>query len=180
MRCHNGWMNRLARERSPYLLQHAQNPVEWFPWGDEAFAKARAEDKPIFLSIGYSTCHWCHVMEHEPFENDAVASMLNDKFIAVKVDREERPDIDRVYMTFVQATTGSGGWPMTVFLTPDLKPFFGGTYFPPEDKWGQPGLTKVLNKIAEAWKSDREWIVASSDQILRQLQSAVEQPGGAD
>ena len=120
-------MNRLARERSPYLLQHAANPVEWFPWGDEAFEKAKAEDKPIFLSIGYSTCHWCHVMEHESFENSGVAETLNQHFVSIKVDREERPDVDRVYMTFVQATTGSGGWPMSVWLTPDLKPFYGGT-----------------------------------------------------
>src|SRR5204862_8338754 len=148
--------------------------------GNEKVDKAKKENKPIFLSVGYSTCHWCHVMEHESFENEEIAKLMNDNFVNIKVDREERPDIDQVYMTFVQATTGSGGWPMTVFLTPDLKPFFGGTYFPPEDKWGQPGLTKVLNKIAEAWKSDRERTVASSDQILRQLQSAVEQPGGAD
>ncbi|HEX9367614.1 MAG TPA: thioredoxin domain-containing protein, partial [Vicinamibacterales bacterium] len=124
-------MNRLARERSPYLLQHAGNPVDWYPWGDEAFGKARRENKPIFLSIGYSTCHWCHVMEHESFESQEVADALNADFVSIKVDREERPDVDRVYMAFVQSTTGSGGWPMTVFLTPDLKPFYGGTYFPP-------------------------------------------------
>ena len=128
---HNDPVNRLARERSPYLLQHAANPVDWYPWGDEAFAKARRESKPIFLSIGYSTCHWCHVMEHESFEQTAVAAVLNEHFVSIKVDREERPDVDRVYMTFVQATTGSGGWPMSVWLTPDLKPFYGGTYFPP-------------------------------------------------
>jgi uncharacterized protein YyaL (SSP411 family) len=121
--------NRLAAERSPYLLQHAGNPVDWYPWGQEAFDKARALDKPIFLSIGYSTCHWCHVMAHESFESDAIAEILNRDFISIKVDREERPDVDRVYMTFVQATTGSGGWPMSVWLTPDLKPFYGGTYF---------------------------------------------------
>ena len=131
-------MNRLARERSPYLLQHAGNPVDWYPWGEEAFEKARREDKPIFLSIGYSTCHWCHVMEHESFENAEVAAALNADFVSIKVDREERPDVDRVYMTFVQSTTGSGGWPMTVFLTPDLKPFFGGTYFPPHVEVGPP------------------------------------------
>ena len=136
LRCHNRPVNRLANESSPYLLQHAQNPVNWFPWGDDAFAKARAEDKPIFLSIGYSTCHWCHVMEHESFENETVAAVLNEHFVPIKVDREERPDIDRVYMTFVQATTGSGGWPMSVWLTPDLKPFYGGTYFPPSARWG--------------------------------------------
>ena len=129
--CHNRRMNRLARERSPYLLQHAHNPVDWFPWGDEAFAKARGEDKPIFLSIGYSTCHWCHVMEHESFENaDDRRACSTSTSSSIKVDREERPDVDRVYMTFVQATTGSGGWPMSVWLTPDLKPFYGGTYFP--------------------------------------------------
>jgi hypothetical protein len=129
-------MNRLARERSPYLLQHAANPVDWYAWGNEAFDRARREDKPIFLSIGYSTCHWCHVMEHESFEDPAIAELLNHEFVSIKVDREERPDVDRVYMSFVQATTGSGGWPMTVFLTPELKPFFGGTYFPPSSKWG--------------------------------------------
>ena len=124
--------NRLAREKSPYLLQHAHNPVDWYPWGEEAFAKARQENKPIFLSVGYSTCHWCHVMAHESFENEEVAAIMNREFVNIKVDREERPDVDRVYLTFVQATTGSGGWPMSVWLTPDLKPFVGGTYFPPE------------------------------------------------
>jgi len=172
--------NQLVHEKSPYLLQHAHNPVDWYPWGKEAFDKAKKENKPIFLSVGYSTCHWCHVMEHESFENPEIAKLMNENFVNIKVDREERPDIDQVYMTFVQATTGSGGWPMTVFLTPDLKPFFGGTYFPPEDKWGQPGLTKVLNKIAEAWKSDRERIVASSAKIIDQLQSAIAISGGAE
>src|ERR1035441_6926144 len=128
--------NRLASEQSPYLLQHAHNPVDWFPWGPEAFEKARREDKPIFLSIGYSTCHWCHVMERESFENQAIAALLNRDFVPIKVDREERPDVDRIYMTFVQATTGGGGWPMSVWLTPDLEPFFGGTYFPPDDRYG--------------------------------------------
>ena len=132
-------MNRLASERSPYLLQHQDNPVDWFPWGDEAFARAREEDKPIFLSIGYSTCHWCHVMAHESFESAAVAGLLNEHFVSIKVDREERPDVDRVYMTFVQVTTGGGGWPMSVWLTPDLQPFYGGTYFPPASKWGRRG-----------------------------------------
>jgi hypothetical protein len=139
-------VNRLAHERSPYLLQHASNPVEWYPWGDDAFARARAEDKPIFLSIGYSTCHWCHVMEHESFEDADVAAVLNEHYIAIKVDREERPDVDRVYMTFVQGTTGSGGWPMSVWLTPELKPFFGGTYFPPTPRWGRPGLSKFFSR----------------------------------
>jgi uncharacterized protein YyaL (SSP411 family) len=173
------YTNRLIHEKSPYLLQHAHNPVDWYPWGKEAFDKAKKENKPIFLSVGYSTCHWCHVMEHESFENPEIAKLMNDNFVSIKVDREERPDIDQVYMTFVQATTGSGGWPMTVFLTPHLKPFFGGTYFPPEDKWGQPGLTRVLNKIADAWKSDHERIVASSAKIIGQLQSAIAISGGA-
>src|SRR2546428_3930898 len=165
-------MNRLAQERSPYLLQHANNPVEWFPWSDEAFAKARVEDKPIFLSVGYSTCHWCHVMEHESFENDDVAAVLNANFVSIKVDREERPDVDRFYMTFVQATTGGGGWPMSVWLTPDLKPFVGGTYFPPEDRHGQPGFIKVLKRIAAAWKEDHEKIVQQGGQIVAALQQA--------
>jgi uncharacterized protein len=171
------YTNRLIHEKSPYLLQHAHNPVDWYPWGKEAFDKAKKENKPIFLSVGYWTCHWCHVMESESFENPEIAKLMNDNFVSIKVDREERPDIDQVYMTFVQATTGSGGWPMTVFLTPDLKPFFGGTYFPPKDKWGHPGLTKVLNKIAEAWKADRERIVASSGKIISQLQTAIEVAG---
>ena len=130
-------MNRLTREASPYLRQHAGNPVDWYPWGDEAFARARAEQKPIFLSIGYATCHWCHVMAHESFEAAAAAALLNRDFVCIKVDREERPDVDRVYMAFVQATTGSGGWPMSVFLTPTLEPFYGGTYFPPVAAFGR-------------------------------------------
>ncbi|MCW5964871.1 MAG: thioredoxin domain-containing protein [Bryobacterales bacterium] len=161
--------NRLISEKSPYLLQHAHNPVDWFPWGEEAFAKARAEDKPIFLSVGYSTCHWCHVMERESFETEELAALLNASFVPVKLDREERPDIDRVYMTFVQATTGGGGWPMSVFLTPDLKPFFGGTYFPPEDRWGRPGFRTVLNHIATHWKQERARILSSSEQVMDQL-----------
>jgi uncharacterized protein YyaL (SSP411 family) len=173
------YTNRLMHEKSPYLLQHAHNPVDWYPWGKEAVDKAKKENKPIFLSIGYSTCHWCHVMEHESFENPAIAQLMNDNFVSIKVDREERPDIDQVYMTFVQATTGSGGWPMTVFLTPDLKPFFGGTYFPPQDKWRQPGLTRVLKKIAGAWKTDRENIVAGSAKIMQQLQNSVAVPSSA-
>jgi uncharacterized protein len=144
--------NRLAREPSPYLRQHAHNPVDWFPWGDEAFALARAGNKPIFLSIGYSTCHWCHVMERESFEDESTARILNDHFISIKVDREERPDIDRIYMTFVQAATGSGGWPLNVFLTPDLKPFFGGTYFPPDARQERPGFPQLLEHIAGFWK----------------------------
>src|SRR5215470_730846 len=148
--------NLLAREKSPYLLQHADNPVNWYPWGDEAFAAASREDRPIFLSIGYSTCHWCHVMAHESFEDAAVASVLNRDFISVKVDREERPDIDRVYMTFVQATTGAGGWPMSVWLTPDRQPFFGGTYFPPRDgaRGARHGFITILRQVHEAYVAD--------------------------
>src|SRR5947199_2481046 len=166
-------MNRLARERSPYLLQHAANPVEWFAWGEEAFAKARAEDKPVFLSVGYSTCHWCHVMERESFENDSVAAVLNEHFVSIKVDREERPDVDRVYMTFVQAATGSGGWPMSVWLTPELRPFFGGTYFAPQSRYGRPGFVDVLKHLSKAWKEDRERIESSSITVLDQLSSYV-------
>jgi hypothetical protein len=164
-------MNRLARERSPYLLQHAYNPVEWYPWSDEAFAKARSEDKPIFLSIGYSTCHWCHVMEHESFESEAIARVLNEEFVAIKVDREERPDVDRVYMTFVQATTGSGGWPMSVWLTPELKPFYGGTYFPPSSKWGRPGFVDILQEIGRVWRTERGRVVESAEALTVRLRS---------
>ena len=164
-------MNRLARERSPYLLQHSTNPVEWFAWGDEAFAKSRAESKPIFLSIGYSTCHWCHVMERESFENADVAAVLNEHFVSVKVDREERPDVDRVYMTFVQRTTGSGGWPMSVWLTPDLKPFYGGTYFPPTSMWGRPGFVEILKEIARVWGADRDNVLRSADAVTTELQA---------
>jgi uncharacterized protein YyaL (SSP411 family) len=164
--------NRLAREKSPYLLQHAHNPVDWYPWGEEAFEKARRENKPIFLSIGYSTCHWCHVMAHESFENEEVAAIMNREFVNIKVDREERPDVDRVYMTFVQATTGGGGWPMSVWLTPDLKPFVGGTYFPPEDRYGQPAFRKVLERIASAWKTDHEKIAESGSKIVEALRES--------
>jgi uncharacterized protein YyaL (SSP411 family) len=163
--------NRLAREKSPYLRQHAHNPVDWFPWGEEAFAKARAEQKPIFLSIGYSTCHWCHVMAHESFENGAIAAQLNSDFVPVKVDREERPDVDRVYMTYVQATTGHGGWPMSVWLTPGLSPFFGGTYFPPEDRWGRPGFATLLGVLAQAWSNDRDKLEAEGARVVEVLRS---------
>jgi len=161
--------NHLIAEKSPYLQQHAHNPVDWYPWSEEAFDKARREDKPIFLSIGYSTCHWCHVMERESFENEDIARVLNQSFVPIKVDREERPDIDRIYMTYVQAATGSGGWPMSVFLTPDLRPFFGGTYFPPDNRYGRPGFGAILERLAEAWKSDRERILQSSKDVLAQL-----------
>ncbi len=170
-------MNRLARERSPYLLQHAGNPVDWYPWGDEAFEKARTENKPIFLSIGYSTCHWCHVMEHESFESQDVAAALNADFVSIKIDREERPDVDRVYMAFVQSTTGSGGWPMTVFLTPDLKPFFGGTYFPPHSKWGRPGFMDLLGEIGRVWKHDRARVDFASAELFDRLKSVARADG---
>jgi uncharacterized protein YyaL (SSP411 family) len=163
------YTNRLIEEKSPYLLQHAHNPVDWWAWGEAAFEKARREEKPIFLSIGYSTCHWCHVMERESFEDEAVAAVLNRYFVPVKVDREERPDVDRIYMHFVQATTGSGGWPMSVWLTPDLKPFFGGTYFPPDNRWGRPGFKTILEYIANAWISDRAKILESSANVLAEL-----------
>ena len=161
--------NHLISEKSPYLLQHAHNPVDWYPWGEAAFEKARAEDKPIFLSIGYSTCHWCHVMERESFESAELADILNRWFVPVKVDREERPDVDRIYMTFVQASTGGGGWPMSVFLTPQLKPFFGGTYFPPDNRYGRPGFGAILARIAEAWRKERGRIVESSGDVIAQL-----------
>ena len=147
--------NALIREKSPYLIQHAHNPVNWLPWGEAAFELARKQDKPIFLSVGYSTCHWCHVMERESFESEAIAELLNRDFISIKVDREERPDVDRVYMYFVQAFSGSGGWPMSVWLTPELKPFFGGTYFPPDSRYGRPGFASILEQIAGAWNQNR-------------------------
>jgi len=161
--------NALIHEKSPYLLQHAHNPVDWMPWGGEAFRRARTGDKPIFLSIGYSTCHWCHVMEHESFENDVVAAVMNAEFINIKVDREERPDVDHIYMTFVQATTGHGGWPMSVWLTPDLQPFAGGTYFPPGDRQGRPGFTTVLKRIAELWRTERERLVNQGREVVDAL-----------
>jgi len=165
----NSHSNRLVKEKSPYLLQHAHNPVNWYPWGEEAFEKARKEDKPIFLSIGYSTCHWCHVMEEESFENPETAKSLNENFVSIKVDREERPDIDSVYMSYVMAATGSGGWPMSVFLTPDKKPFYGGTYFPPEDRWGVPGFKSLLHSIAESWRSEKSRILDSADSAVKFL-----------
>jgi uncharacterized protein len=172
------YTNRLAREKSPYLIQHAHNPVDWYPWGEEAFAKARRENKPIFLSVGYSTCHWCHVMAHESFESEEVAAIMNREFVNIKVDREERPDVDRVYMTFVQATTGSGGWPMSVWLTPDLKPFVGGTYFPPDERYGQPAFKKVLERIATAWKEDHDKIVEQGSKIVEALRESQSAPPG--
>ncbi len=164
--------NALAATTSPYLLQHADNPVDWQPWGAAAFTQAKAENKPVFLSIGYSTCHWCHVMAHESFENAEVAAVLNEYFVTVKVDREERPDVDRLYMSFVQATTGSGGWPMSVWLTPEGKPFFGGTYFPPTDRYGRPGFVTVLERITELWATDRPNIINQGNQVIEALQQA--------
>ncbi len=162
--------NHLAREQSPYLLQHADNPVDWYPWGDGAFEKARREDKPVFLSVGYATCHWCHVMAHESFEDDAVAKALNDSFVAIKVDREERPDVDQIYMTVCQAMTGRGGWPLNVFLTPEGKPFFAGTYFPREERLGMPGFTNILAHIARLWQSDRAKLFQIGEDITGALQ----------
>jgi uncharacterized protein YyaL (SSP411 family) len=158
--------NRLIHEKSPYLLQHAYNPVDWFPWGEEAFARARRDNKPIFLSIGYSTCHWCHVMERESFENTEVAAVMNQYFVCIKVDREERPDIDRIYMTAVQTTTGSGGWPMSVWLTPDLKPFFCGTYFPPDARYGRPGFKELLQRVHDAWETNHDAVVMQAGKIM--------------
>jgi uncharacterized protein len=166
--------NRLARESSPYLLQHAENPVDWHPWGEEAFALARETDRPIFLSVGYSTCHWCHVMEHESFESEEIARVLNADFVPIKVDREERPDVDRVYMAFVQATTGAGGWPMSVWLTPDLEPFYGGTYFPPTSRWGRPGFLDVLQEVARLWRDERPRIVESARLVTTRLRAAAD------
>jgi uncharacterized protein YyaL (SSP411 family) len=162
--------NRLANEQSPYLLQHADNPVDWYPWGEDAFTKATQEDKPIFLSIGYSTCHWCHVMAHESFENPDIAALMNEHFVNVKVDREERPDVDRVHMTFVQATTGSGGWPMSIWLTPDLNPFYGGTYFPPEDRHQRQGFPSILRVLSKIWREDRERILKQGAHSVLMLQ----------
>uniref|UniRef100_A0A1D1ZHJ6 Spermatogenesis-associated protein 20 n=1 Tax=Anthurium amnicola TaxID=1678845 RepID=A0A1D1ZHJ6_9ARAE len=165
--------NRLAAEHSPYLLQHAHNPVDWYPWGEEAFEKALERDVPIFLSIGYSTCHWCHVMEVESFENEEVAKLLNDWFVSIKVDREERPDVDKVYMTYVQAMYGGGGWPLSVFLSPSLKPFMGGTYFPPDDKYGRPGFKTVLRKVKEVWETKREMLEKGGSLAMEQLSEAL-------
>ena len=161
--------NRLALEKSPYLLQHAMNPVDWIVWGKEAFEKAKSENKPIFLSVGYSTCHWCHVMERESFENEEIAELLNRYFVPVKVDREELPDLDRLYMNYVQATTGRGGWPMSVWLTPDLKPFYGGSYFPPEERYGMPGFSTILLSIARLWESERNNIIEASESFFASL-----------
>jgi uncharacterized protein YyaL (SSP411 family) len=164
--------NRLLNETSPYLRQHAHNPVDWYPWGPEALERARELDRPIFLSIGYSACHWCHVMEHESFEDADVAKLLNDSFVSIKVDREERPDLDQIYMTAVQMMTGQGGWPMSVWLTPDLQPFYGGTYFPPDDRYGRPSFKRLLQALADAWTSRRNEIASTATELTAQLQAA--------
>jgi uncharacterized protein len=171
--------NRLADETSPYLIQHAHNPVDWYPWGEEAIARARAEDRPIFLSIGYSACHWCHVMERESFENPDIAAVMNEHFVNIKVDREERPDLDQIYMSAVQAMTGHGGWPMSVFLTPDLEPFFGGTYYPPTDSRGMAGFPRVLLSVHRAWEERRDEIRTSAAEMTEQLQAYGALPKGS-
>ena len=163
--------NRLINEKSPYLLQHAHNPVDWYPWGEEAFEKAKAEDKPIFLSIGYSTCHWCHVMERESFEDGEVAAILNDGYVSVKVDREERPDLDHIYMNACQAMTGQGGWPLTVLLTPEKKPFYAGTYFPKNSKWGMPGLVDILTQVSQKWEQERDRVLEAGEEVLEVLKT---------
>ena len=162
--------NHLKGEKSPYLIQHAKNPVDWYPWGEEAFEKAKIEDKPIFLSIGYSTCHWCHVMAHESFENPEVAALLNKVFVSVKVDREERPDIDSIYMTACQIMTGTGGWPLTIIMTPEKKPFFAGTYFPRESGFGAIGLKDLILNVQDIWNENRAEALNSGEQILKALQ----------
>lgn len=172
--------NRLAKEKSPYLRQHADNPVDWYPWGDEAFEKAKAEDKPIFLSVGYSTCHWCHVMAHESFENEEVAQLLNNHFVPVKVDREERPDVDMVYMNVCQAMTGSGGWPLTVILTPERKPFFAGTYLPLHTLYGRTGLVELLEKISQLWRTQRSELIEHGEKVAGHMSLSRDQAGAAD
>ena len=169
-------MNRLADETSPYLHQHRDNPVDWYPWGEEAFAKAREENKPIFLSVGYSSCHWCHVMAHESFEHDATADVMNRLFVNVKVDREERPDVDAVYMQAVQALTGRGGWPMSVWLTPDGRPFYGGTYYPDEDRHGMPAFTRVCEVVAEAWREQRADVEEQADKLTGVIDEQILRP----
>src|SRR4051794_19070354 len=164
--------NRLASETSPYLLQHAENPVDWYPWGPEAFERARSEDKPVLVSIGYAACHWCHVMEHESFEDPQVAELMNSTYVCIKVDREERPDVDAIYMDAVQAMTGRGGWPLNAFLTPDGVPFWAGTYFPPIARQGMPSWRDVLTSLAQAWVDQRAEIDQAAGQILPHLQGA--------
>ncbi|MBI3360554.1 MAG: thioredoxin domain-containing protein, partial [Chloroflexi bacterium] len=163
------YANRLIHETSPYLLQHAHNPVDWYPWGSEALEKARREDRPVFLSIGYTACHWCHVLNHESFENPEVAAIMNEHFVSIKVDREERPDLDDIYMNAVVALTGQGGWPMSVFLTPDGVPFYGGTYWPPTPRGGMPGFVNVLLGVADAWENRREDVLRGGASVLQHI-----------
>ncbi|HYP89383.1 MAG TPA: thioredoxin domain-containing protein, partial [Polyangiaceae bacterium] len=172
--------NRLARETSPYLLQHAHNPVDWYPWGPEALERARVEDRPILLSIGYAACHWCHVMERESFENPAIAAQMNENFVCIKVDREERPDLDDIYMSATVAMSGSGGWPMTVILTPEQEPFFAGTYFPPVDRFGRSGFGTLLTKLSELWRNERDAVFEQAKQLtahVRQQSGPAASPG---
>ncbi|HEY5078306.1 MAG TPA: thioredoxin domain-containing protein, partial [Opitutaceae bacterium] len=171
--------NRLEKETSPYLLQHADNPVDWYPWGAGAFEAARSRDVPIFLSIGYSTCHWCHVMAHESFEDAAIAKALNEDFVSIKLDREERPDVDRVYMAYLQALTGQGGWPLSVWLTPDLKPFYAGTYFPPGDRQGRAGFPTILRAIARGWREDRSRLVEEGERVVQSLREHAAEGGAS-
>src|SRR3990172_2308721 len=161
--------NRLISEKSPYLLQHAYNPVDWFPWGNEAFDKAKKEDKPVFLSIGYSTCHWCHVMEKESFEDIEVAKLMNNVFVSIKVDREERPDIDGIYMSVCQKMTGSGGWPLNIIITPDRRPFYAATYIPKESRFGRVGILEMIPQIRDVWKNDRNKVEVLSTQVITSL-----------
>src|SRR5918999_3610576 len=168
--------NRLALETSPYLLQHAENPVDWYPWGEEAFARAREEDKPVLVSIGYSACHWCHVMEHESFEDPDVGAFLNEHFVSIKVDREERPDLDQIYMTAVQALTGGGGWPMTVFLLPDGRPFYGGTYFPDRPTHGMPSFSQVLEGVLAAFRNERAEVESAANQLTAAIDGSRRRP----
>src|SRR5688572_1316192 len=163
--------NHLANETSPYLLSHAHNPVSWHPWGKTALERAKSEDKPIFLSIGYAACHWCHVMERESFENDVIATLLNRHFVSIKVDREERPDLDEIYMTATVALSGSGGWPMSVFLAPDQRPFFAGTYFPPTGAYGRPSFSTVLERIAELWRTSRDSLLTEPEALPRHVRA---------
>ncbi len=172
--------NRLINESSPYLQQHAHNPVDWYPWGEEAFRKARAENKPILLSIGYAACHWCHVMEEESFENEETAALMNELFVNIKVDREERPDVDQLYMRYVQLMTGSGGWPMTVFLTPDLKPFYGGTYFPPEDRYGRPGFKRLLRLISDYYRNKKDELLQNQTKLDEAIHQSLQEVNGTD
>src|SRR5579871_2315778 len=172
----HSYTNRLIHETSPYLLQHAHNPVDWYPWGPEALQRARELDRPILLSVGYSACHWCHVMERESFENEAIAAEMNAHFVSIKVDREERPDIDAIYMQAVQALTGQGGWPMTVFLTPDGRPFSGGTYFPPRDRQGMPGFPRVLAYIADVYQNQREKVEQQANTLADHLRKRSSAP----